>query len=102
LAVEALDYNPIIKLYRQITPEMRTDWEKAHILSLSDVRFASKFFDVERIDYWHITSMAGALLPSLLPALNGIDWLLTRIPLVRLMAWMFTFELRSNKTQTGR
>ncbi len=37
LAVEALDYNPAIKLYRFLTPDMRTDWEKAHILNLSDI-----------------------------------------------------------------
>jgi len=29
LALEALDYNPLIKLYRKMTPEMRTDWEKS-------------------------------------------------------------------------
>jgi SAM-dependent methyltransferase len=34
LAIEALDYNPIIKAYRLLTPSMRTDWEKRHILSL--------------------------------------------------------------------
>jgi ubiquinone/menaquinone biosynthesis C-methylase UbiE len=38
LAVEALDYNPAIKLYRFLTPDMRTEWEKAHILDLSDVK----------------------------------------------------------------
>ena len=43
LGVEALDYNPLIKLYRQLTPDMRTEWEKAHILSLKDLRFAQKF-----------------------------------------------------------
>src|SRR5262249_22557726 len=41
LAVEALDYNPAIKIYRWLTPAMRTEWEAAHILSLRDVRFAS-------------------------------------------------------------
>jgi ubiquinone/menaquinone biosynthesis C-methylase UbiE len=34
LAIEALDYNPAIKLYRKLTPAMRTEWETAHILSL--------------------------------------------------------------------
>ncbi len=32
LCVEALDYNPAIKFYRWRTPEMRTEWEAAHIL----------------------------------------------------------------------
>lgn len=97
LAVEALDYNPAIKLYRMLTPSMRTEWEKAHILSLADVRFAKRFFDVGEIRYWHILSYAGAYFPRLLPAFNAIDDLLTNVPGIRLMAWMFTFELLSNK-----
>ena len=46
LAIEALDYNPFIKLYRRLTPDMRTEWEKSHILDMSDVKFAGRFFDV--------------------------------------------------------
>ncbi len=93
LAVEALDYNPVIKLYRQLTPDMRTDWEKAHILSLKDVDFAARFFTVSNICYWHITSILAAFIPAALPLFNGLDKLLTRIPGVRLMSWIFTFEL---------
>ena len=95
LAMEALDYNPAIKLYRRLTPEMRTDWEKAHILSLADLRFARRFFDVENVRYWHIASVVAPYLGMMrmLPALDFIDRILTRIPLVRLMAWIFTFEL---------
>lgn len=95
LAMEALDYNPAIKLYRRITPEMRTDWEKAHILSLADLRFASRFFDVENVKYWHIASVMAPYLGMMraLPALDFLDRILTRIPLMRLMAWIFTFEL---------
>jgi ubiquinone/menaquinone biosynthesis C-methylase UbiE len=95
LAMEALDYNPAIKLYRYFTPEMRTDWEKAHILSLSDIRFARKFFTVANVKYWHIASLIAPYtrMMSLLSALDWLDRYLTRIPLVRLMAWIFTFEL---------
>jgi ubiquinone/menaquinone biosynthesis C-methylase UbiE len=94
LCVEALDYNPLIKLYRMLTPEMRTEWETAHILDLSDVRFARRFFDVGEIKYWHILSIvAPKLSNSLLPFLTKTDELLTRVPLLRLMAWIFTFEL---------
>lgn len=94
LGVEALDYNPAIKLYRNLTPDMRTEWEKAHILDLGDIRFAKRFFDVVEVRYWHITSILGAYMPSLMPAFHALDGLLTRIPLVRLMSWVFTFELR--------
>lgn len=97
LGVEALDYNPIIKLYRQLTPDMRTEWEKAHILSLKDIRFARRYFDLGEIRYWHIASIAGGKFPTLLPFLDRLDVILTRIPGVRLMAWIFTFELKSKK-----
>jgi ubiquinone/menaquinone biosynthesis C-methylase UbiE len=93
LAVEALNYNPIIKLYRELTPQMRTEWEKGHILSLADVRFAKRFFHIGEIRYWHILSILSAYFPKALPLLNRFDQLLTIIPLVKLMAWTFTFEL---------
>lgn len=93
LCVEALDYNPAIKLYRMLTPAMRTDWEKAHILSLKDVRFAERFFDIGEIRYWHILNILSPHLPALAGVLNRIDRAITRIPLIQLAAWIFTFEL---------
>ena len=93
LAVEALDYNPLIKIYRMMTPDMRTEWEKAHILSLKDVDFASRFFKINSIKYWHITAYIGVKLKILKPLLCKIDPFLERIPFLQRMAWMFTFEL---------
>jgi ubiquinone/menaquinone biosynthesis C-methylase UbiE len=100
LAVESLAYNPLIKLYRLITPAMRTEWEKNHILSLADVTFARRFFSIGEVNFWHITSIfAGPLakFPSLqkfsLGVLNAVDKIVTKIPLVRRMAWQFTFEM---------
>jgi ubiquinone/menaquinone biosynthesis C-methylase UbiE len=93
LCIEALDYNPIIKFYRLMTPEMRTKWERAHILSMRDVEFARRFFTIGEVKFWHITSYAAGKLPFLLVPLEALDRILGRIPLVRLMAWIFTFEL---------
>jgi ubiquinone/menaquinone biosynthesis C-methylase UbiE len=100
LACEALNYNPLIKMYRKLTPEMRTEWEKEHILSLKDVRAAKRFFDVGEIRYWHLFSPLGGFLqgvPKLfgvaMPPLNAVDRLLVRIPGVQLMSWQFSFEL---------
>ena len=104
LAVEALDYNPLIKLYRNLTPSMRTEWEKAHILSLKDVKFASRFFEIGSIRYFHILSplaVFAARIPGFsklaLPLFNWIDSWLTRTPLVRLMSWQFIFELKKRQ-----
>lgn len=93
LAVEALDYNPFIKLYRKLTPAMRTDWEKSHILDLQDVAFAQRFFRLGDLRFWHMTSYAAAFAPRLLGMLDAVDRLLVRIPWVQRMAWIFTFEL---------
>jgi SAM-dependent methyltransferase len=78
LAVEALNYNPLIKLYRWLTPEMRTEWEKSHILSLKEVRFAGWFFDVQNIRCWHLCSIGAGLLartPIFEPCLKVANWL---------------------------
>jgi ubiquinone/menaquinone biosynthesis C-methylase UbiE len=97
IAFEALDYNPLIKLYRNRNAHQRTEWEKAHILSLRELRLARRHFRVGDVRYFHMASIAGVWLPGLLPLLNGVDRVLTRIPGVQLMSWLFIFELQSNK-----
>jgi hypothetical protein len=72
---------------------MRTEWEKAHILSHADLRFARRFFDVGEVRYWHVTGYVGGKFPLLLPALDSVDRVLERIPGVQLMSWIWTFEL---------
>jgi len=100
LCVEALAYNPFIQLYRILTPHLRTDWEKGHILKLSDLRRAGKYFEVREVRYWHIASVLVSPLKRsryfnpLLSAANWIDSFLTRIWPIRMMAWVFTFVLR--------
>ncbi|MDH4366043.1 MAG: class I SAM-dependent methyltransferase [Acidimicrobiia bacterium] len=99
LAYEALNYNPVLKLYRRLTPGMRTEWEKRHILSHRELRFARRFFDVEAVRYWHLFSLFATpfrstpLFGSALAVTNGLDEIALQIPGLRLMAWMFTFEL---------
>jgi ubiquinone/menaquinone biosynthesis C-methylase UbiE len=94
LALESLDYNPAIKLYRMLTPDMRTEWEKAHILSLKDVNFASRFFSIDEIRYWHVLGYIGAKLTLLFPLLDNIDRFIEKIPYLQRLAWIFTFVMR--------
>jgi ubiquinone/menaquinone biosynthesis C-methylase UbiE len=103
LAFEALNYNPAIKLYRRLTPHLRTSWEKDHILSMKEVRFASYFFEVRSVKFWHLCSILATplrktrLFPYALAAANLVDRaVLSVYPLSRL-AWMFTFELVKKK-----
>jgi len=93
LAVEALAVNPVIQLYRNRTPAMRTEWEKNHILGPKDLKFASRFFDIGDVRYWHLASLGAAYAPRMLAPLEALDGVLTRVPGVRQLAWVFTFEL---------
>lgn len=93
LAIEALDINPLIKLYRKLTPKMRTEWESKHILSIKEVKFAQRFFALKQIKYWHVVGYISGKFPFLLIPLEMIDTVLEKIPLVQKMAWIFTFEL---------
>ncbi|MDD5167619.1 MAG: class I SAM-dependent methyltransferase [Syntrophales bacterium] len=97
LVNEALDYNPLIKLYRNRTPDMRTEWEKAHILSYKDVQFAERFFDVQNIRHWHLFSIAGVWMPGALTFLNSIDRIVLEIPGLKKLSWIFTFELHKRR-----
>jgi len=99
LAYEALDYNLAIKLYRKLTPDMRTDWEKAHILNLNDVKFATRFLELIDIRYWHVLGYLGGKFPILLPFLNNVDRILEKVPLIQRLSWMFTFVLRKKSEE---
>jgi len=93
LAVEALDINPFIKIYRARTPKMRTEWEAKHILSLKEVSFAQRFFKLKEIRYWHVVGYVAGKFPFLLGPLEKMDAILEKIPYVQRLAWIFTFEL---------
>ena len=99
LAMEALNYNPLFKLYRRSTPHMRTEFEKEHILSLKDLAFMRRFFVVKNIQYWNCATLLAtpfrhaSSFNRVLRALEIVDRCLLRIPGVAQMAWMFTFEL---------
>lgn len=93
LAIEALDINPLIKLYRARTPKMRTEWEAKHILSLKEVAFAQRFFRLKEIKFWHVIGYVAGKFPFLLRPLEKVDSILEKIPYVQRLAWIFTFEL---------
>jgi ubiquinone/menaquinone biosynthesis C-methylase UbiE len=102
LAVEALNHNPLIKMYRRATPEMRTAWERAHILEVRDLKRASNLFDVGEIRYWHLFSLFAVfcrrwpmVFDAALNVLDCLDRLLLRVPVLRAMSWQFSCELRA-------
>ena len=103
IAGEALGYNPIIAAYRQLTPHLRTDWEKDHILTNKELRVARESFKSINVKYFHLFSIlavpfrATPMFTKVLRVLNWVDSWVLRIPGVRLMAWQMIFVLSQPK-----
>lgn len=98
LGVEALGHNPIIQLYRNLTPHLRTDWERQHILRWRDVELAKRWFQIGEVKYWHLFNLGAVpfrrtpLFGPLLKGLDAVDRYALAGPLGK-MAWQITFEL---------
>src|SRR5262249_12545634 len=96
---EALAHNPLIQLYRNRTPELRTEWERHHILGVGDLRRAARWFAVENVRFFNLTSPIISFLPQgrlrqhVGRVLRSCDSILTRVPGIQLLSWVFTFEL---------
>ncbi|MGH3430810.1 MAG: class I SAM-dependent methyltransferase [Mycobacteriales bacterium] len=99
LAVEALGHNPVIQMYRNRTPELRTSWEKDHILRVGDLDLAREWFDVSSVRFFNLLAPLSVLLPegpiraAGRRVAEGVDVVLTRTPGIRLLSWVFMFEL---------
>ncbi len=95
ICIEALGINPIINIYRQMTPAQRTDWEKSNILTFKHIKIAKKYFYVENMRFWHLLSPLAKFLKYILPLTNFLDkYLLTKIPILNRLSWTFSFELK--------
>jgi ubiquinone/menaquinone biosynthesis C-methylase UbiE len=103
LCIEAIGHNPVFRLYRKLTPHLRTPWEVDHILKRSDVQKASSFFDSVDIRFFHLCSVAAVPFRNsrwfnpLLTTCEGLDAMLLRVPGLRWWAWQMAFELTGPK-----
>jgi SAM-dependent methyltransferase len=100
ICTEALRHNPVIHLYRKLTPHLRSGWEVEHILGKRDIEAAREYFDrVEIKKFFHLASIAAvpfrklALFPEVLKLLEGVDSALLRLPFLKWQAWMAVFVL---------
>jgi len=96
--VEALGHNPLINLYRRVTPELRTVDE--HPLRVSDLELAKRYFSDASFAYFHLTSLVALPLrrqrafPAVASALERADQaLFSGIPYLRRYAWMAVLRL---------
>lgn len=103
LCVEAFGHNPIIQLYRNLTPQLRTRWETRHILKSKDLRLSRQFFGQNDIRYFHLFVLLAVpfrktrIFNFVLTAMEAVDSVVLRIPLIRRYAWQAVFVLSKPK-----
>lgn len=94
---EPLGYNPLINLYRRLTPQMRSPNERP--LCSEDLGMLHSFFPEVDIRYFHLTSLAAVVLhhrpgfTKLLRSLEAVDRALLTTPLMRRLAWIAVITL---------
>ena len=95
---EPLGHNPLIRLYRRLTPELRTPDE--HPLLETDLALARRHFEVVRTTPYHLGALAAVPLMRMpgfdrvLRALETADALAIRLaPSLGRHAWKFVLEL---------
>jgi ubiquinone/menaquinone biosynthesis C-methylase UbiE len=94
ICIEALGINPLLNMYRKMTPAQRTHWEASNILTFKHIKIAKKYFKIGPIQFWHILSPLAKFSKYILPLANFLDkYLLTKIPFFNRLSWIFTFEL---------
>lgn len=103
ICIEALGYNPIINLYRKLTPHLRTAWEIDHILTMRELKSSHAYFERIDVRFFHLFTIGAIpfrntfMFKPLLAAFEMLDSLVLRLPLVRLLAWQMIFTLSAPK-----
>lgn len=99
---EPLGHNPLINLYRKLTPRLRSSDE--HPLLKSDFGKASNYFGRLDITYFHLTSLLAVFFssatwfPGMVRQLDKLDQaLFRRLPWLRKHAWAVAIVLSEPK-----
>lgn len=88
---EPLGHNPIINLYRKLTPSMRTEDE--HPLLMKDIKLCDEYFGEVRVTYFNLVSILSSFVKPLQSIFNRIDeQLFKSIPPLRKHAWIIVLE----------
>lgn len=103
---EPLAYNPVIQLYRKMTPHIRTPWEAEHILDKKSIDLARKCFNKVEVRFFHLATLLAAPFRNLgcfskiLSICEAIDGVLLKLPGLKWLAWQVVFTL-SRPTKKG-
>jgi SAM-dependent methyltransferase len=99
ICAEALGHNPLIRLYRRMTPHLRTAWETDHIIRRRDVLLARRWFRSIQMRFFHLATLAVVPLRTrpvfdrALQVAEAVDEVLLRIPGLRWQAWQIVYVL---------
>lgn|SRR5262245_16519644 len=100
--LEPLGHNPLINLYRRLTPGLRTPDE--HPLTMKDFRLAREFFGKVELRCFHLLSLLAVplrrtrLFPRLLSFLTAVDSkLFEALPTFKRFAWTAVVTLANPK-----
>ena len=95
---EPLGHNLLINLYRKLTPRMRSEDE--HPLLAKDLQRLVTLFQAGGVHYYALSTLMAVpfrRVPGgrgLIAALERLDSVLLRLPVVRRQAWLVVLELR--------
>jgi len=105
---EPIAYNPLFQLYRKLTPCLRTEWEREHILTQRDLARAKKYFGKVEMRFFHLFTLGAvpfrntAFFSICLTVLEYIDFLVVRIPGIRWLSWQIVFVLSDPKKSLSK
>lgn len=99
---EPLGHNPLINLFRKLTPGIRTEDE--HPLLMKDIELAKTYFDSVELKYFYLATLAlspfrkFSAFSSLVKFADRFDNMLFRaLPFIRKHAWMAVIVLKKPK-----
>ncbi len=96
--IEPLGHNPLINMYRKVTPSMRSKDE--HPLLMKDVKFIEQYFSRVELQYFHLFTLLAVPFRNtrgfmkLLGILSAFDTSIMRIlPFTKRFAWTVLLDL---------
>ena len=104
--LEPLGHNPLINLYRRMTPALRTEDE--HPLLMRDLVLADRYFDERQNHFFTLHSLLAvpfrdtSIFHGLITAFEAADRLVFRaLPPARRLAWQVVIELARPRRAAG-
>jgi SAM-dependent methyltransferase len=101
LFVEPMGHNPVVNLYRRLTPSQRTADE--HPLRVGDLELARAYFEQVDCDFFALLSLLALPFPPVRRTPRLLEWLdaadrrvLARRSALRRFAWFVLLDLRRN------